>query len=453
MEKWRKWLIPGLLVLGLVAVGTWGFRESQARLQLQNRAESQYQRSFHELAEHVDEISGQLAQILVSSSKEQSTLGLATVWRQVFAAQANIGGLPLGLIPLSKTEKFLADTGSVSYGLLTRTTQGEAGFTENDLGVLEELYERAKALREDLNQLSAKILNQQLSWTQMEVAMNEGGKELEDNTIVNGFRVMEQKMEEYPEMNLGEDFTRVQPDTKVVRGQQEINFEKAETLAQQWWFTADTEQTGRLSYEGVGNIPTYGIEFPAADGEEPVYIDVSKLDGTVIWVMKPKTVGGQNLDLIEGEKYSRKFLKEHGLTNIALVKAEEEDNMGVYTYVPLQGEVLLYPDQVKVQVALDNGEVTGYEGTLYYMYHETRDLPTPALSASDIRNQVSSYLNIELIRPALIANIWGKEILTWEVRGTFGDEKFVIFYNANTGSEEEISRITPPPKYEFNTAG
>lgn len=450
MKILRHWLLPGILAVALTVTGMWGYQEAKTRQNLQNRAESQYQKSFHELTWHLDNISGQLAQALISSSREQSILTIATVWRQVFAAQSNIGGLPLAFVPLSKTEKFLADTSDVASNLLTKTAQGEGGFDEKSIKVLEELYNRAAILRQDMNNLGAKILNKELNWTEVEVASLTSGGQLQDNTITDGFRLMEKKLAEYPEINLGENLSPVEPETREIRGKEEISLKEAEQIALNWWYPVPGQHTAKLSYEGVGDIPTYGIEIPPLEKETgSIYIDISKLDGSVIWAMKTKVTGKSKLDLPEGQKKASAFLEQHGLKDFVLVQAQKEDLMGVYTFVPRQAKVLLYPDLVKVQVALDNGEVTGFEGTPFYMYHRPRALPPAKLNAEGLRKMINPRLKVALIRPALIVSTWGKEILTWEVRGTFYEEKFVIFYNTDTGSEEAIIRITPLPEFEF----
>lgn len=450
MNTVRRWLLPGILAAALVFTGVWGYQEAKLRQNLQNRAESQYQKAFHELTWHVDNISGQLAQALISSSREQSILTIATVWRQVFAAQSNIGGLPLGFVSLSKTEKFLADTSDVAGTLLDKIAQGQGGFDEKSIKIIEELYNRAKTLGVELNKLGAEILNKELNWTEVEVAALASGGQLQDNTIADGFRLMEKKLEEYPEINLGENFAPVEPETRKISGKEEISLKEAEKIALNWWYPVSDKHEARLSYEGVGDIPTYGIEIlPWKKEVGSVYIDISKLDGSVIWAMKAKTVGESRLNLSEGEKKAHTFLDRHGLKKFVVVQVQKEDRMGIYTFVPRQEEVLLYPDQVKIQVALDNGEVTGFEGTPFYMYHHQRVLPTARLSESNLRKIISPRLKVTLIRPALIVDTWGKEILTWEVRGTFYEEKFVIFYNADTGSEEAIIRITPLPEFTF----
>ncbi|MDD2400975.1 MAG: germination protein YpeB [Clostridia bacterium] len=453
MKKWKQWIVPGILVIGLISTGVWGYQESKIRQNLQNRAESQYQKSFYELTWHLDNISGQLAQTLINSSKEQSILSIATIWRQVFAAQANIGSLPLAYVSLSNTEKFLSDTGEVASALLNQVSQGEGGFDKKSSEIIEELYNRSKSMKEDLDKLGAKILNKELSWTQVEVATITTNKELEDNTIVDGFELMEKKMEEYPEINLGENLSAVEPDAKKVRGKENITQEEAKKIALSWWYPDSSKYKAKLAYEGIGDIPTFGLEIlPIGEETEPVYIDVSKLDGAVVWAMKRKVVEKDNIDLNEGERRVQTFLEKRNYNNFTVVQVQKQDNTGIYTLAPRQEDVLLYPDQIKLQIALDNGEILGYEGTNYYMYHKKRELSKATLSKEELRKQINPNLKVELIRPALIVNTWGKEVLTWEVRGTFSEEKFIIFYNANTGGEEVVTRITPPTESEFNVA-
>jgi len=454
MKNWRGLIIPGLLAVALLATAAWGYGEYRARQHLQNRAESQYQKDALELSWHVDNISGQLAQVMVASSQEKNVIGLATLWREAFAAQSSIGGLPLAFIPLSKTEKFLSDVGEAAYGLLERAIQNAEGLTAKDKEVIAQLYDRSKTLKNDLSKLSAQVLHKNLSWTEVETAAVAQNKKLQDNTILDGFELMEKKMEEYPELNLSRDFDPIKPDTRVVREDKKIDAEQAKKAAREWWYSPGDQHEVKVVYQGVGDIPEYGLEIVPSPGEgEPVYLSVSKLDGTVLWAVKPRTIGPTGIDVSEAERRALGFLEKRGFKDVIAVKVEQEDDSAVYTFVPRQGEVLLYPDQLKVMVALDNGEINGFEGATHYMFHRERTLPAPVLSEKDLQKLISPNLRIELVRPALISNSRGREVLTWEVRGSYEDDKFAIFYNAQTGSEEEITRITPPPRFVFSAAG
>ena len=271
-------------------------------------------------------------------------------------------------MPLSKTEKFLADTGEVAQALLGKLARGREGLEEESRRVLEELFHRSKTLDEELNKLEAKILNKQLSWTQVELASVAGGGNLADNTILDGFNLLEKRIEEYPEINLSEDLAPVEPEPRKMKGDKEIGLKEAQQIALDWWFVDPGKHTAKMSYEGVGDIPTYGIEIPPlAEEKETVYVDVSRLDGSVIWAMKTSTSESSKLSLREGEQKGQEWLRQHEMQDFVMVHAQKEDNFGVYTFVPRQGEVLLYPDQVKIQVALQDGKLPALKVHLSYV--------------------------------------------------------------------------------------
>ncbi|HHX95921.1 MAG TPA: hypothetical protein GX687_00415, partial [Clostridia bacterium] len=204
----HRWLVPAILILILISSLIGGYREKQLRQKLQNRAEGQYQKAFHELTWHLDEITGQLAQNLISTSPEQKIMSLAALWRQAFAAQANIGGLPLALVPLSQTENFLNNVSTAAAVFLSQITEQDQAKEAERVKAIEVLYERSRALAADLNQLGAKILREELSWTAVEMDAYAADEKLEDNTIVNGFRLLEKNMAAYPEINLASDFAQ-----------------------------------------------------------------------------------------------------------------------------------------------------------------------------------------------------------------------------------------------------
>lgn len=444
----HRWLIPAILILILISSLIGGYREKQLRQKLQNRAEGQYQKAFHELTWHLDEITGQLAQNLISTSPEQKIMSLAALWRQAFAAQANIGGLPLALVPLSQTENFLNNVSTAAAVFLSQVAEQDQAQEAERVKTIEVLYERARALAADLNQLGAKILREELSWTAVEMEAYAADEKLEDNTIVNGFRLLEKNMAEYPEINLASDFAQFVPD-KVIESEREISLPEAEKKAVEAWFLKGNNKEAKVIYEGVGDVPTFGVEITSPEDNDLVYVDVSKIDGTMIWGMQVKEITQSKLTLKEGEEIALRFLKVRDFPPFEVVKAQKEDHTGVYTLVPRQNKVLLYPDQVKIQVALDEGTVIGFEGTPYYLFHKKRDFPEVQLQPQAIKELLNPRLKVELIQLALIIDASGKEVLTWEVRGSFAEEKFAVFFDAQTGREIIITRITPPAEFTF----
>jgi len=50
----------------------------------------------------------------------------------------------------------------------------------------------------------------------------------------------------------------------------------------------------------------------------------------------------------------------------------KEDNTAIINYAYKQGDVVVYPDLIKVKIALDNGEVIGFESKGYLSNHTER---------------------------------------------------------------------------------
>ena len=59
----------------------------------------------------------------------------------------------------------------------------------------------------------------------------------------------------------------------------------------------------------------------------------------------------------------------------------------------------------------------------YYMFHRTREIPAAEISPERLHSFISERLKVEKVRPRSNRNTWGKEVLTWEVRGSFDEEK------------------------------
>ena len=125
------------------------------------------------------------------------------------------------------------------------------------------------------------------------------------------------------------------------------------------------------------------------------------------------------------------YLKQSGIVTIN------------YAYV--QEDVIMYPDLIKVKVALDNGEILGIETTGYLNSHTKRDLKEPKVSKEKAKESLNKDLNIESEELAVIPTEWKTEVLCLEFEGNIYGLDFIVYVNAETGKEEDILIITNTP--------
>ena len=114
-------------------------------------------------------------------------------------------------------------------------------------------------------------------------------------------------------------------------------------------------------------------------------------------------------------------------------------NVCTVNFAYIQEGVVCYPDLIKVSVALDNGEVTGFETTGYVMSHTERTFPEMKISADEAEDKVSDELEVLSYGVAVIPTDGKYEVLCHEFKCETEDKRHCIVYiNAETGAEEKI---------------
>ena len=190
-----------IALIALVAVGVWGYQENQEKNSILIKAENQYQRAFHDLNFHMDQLQDELGKALAINSRKQLAPCLTNVWRLAYSAQNDVGQLPLTLMPFNKTEGFLADIGSFSHRVAVRDL-GKEPLTEKEYETLKTLYKRSNSLQQELQGVQTKVINDNLRWMDVELALASEDKQT-DNTIIDGLRSVDKKAEEYTEVDWG----------------------------------------------------------------------------------------------------------------------------------------------------------------------------------------------------------------------------------------------------------
>src|SRR5690606_22270043 len=117
-----------------------------------------------------------------------------------------------------------------------------------------------------------------------------------------------------------------------------------------------------------GKIRAYGITASPREGDGPeVVLDVSVTGGHVVWMLTKRDVAASRISLEEAGERARRVLGERGFGEMEPTYAGAAANAAVSPVVRLQDGVRSYRDQVKVSVAVDAGEVVGFESLGYLM--------------------------------------------------------------------------------------
>lgn len=436
--------IMSLLFLGSIY---WGYQEHQEKNSILLKAENQYQRAFHDLSFHMDQLHHQLGNTLAVNSKSQAfhRKGLVNVWRLTSEAQNEINQLPLTLLPFNKTEDFLSHISNFAYKTSVRDLNKEP-LSEKEFGTLKTLYERSGELTKDLQSMQQKVLAKNLRWMDVESAVATE-KSTEDNTIIDGFRTVDKKVSEYPEINWGPSVASMyqKRNGDQLKGKKMTSQEIAARAAR--FLDLPSTKGIRVVENGKGTeYASYSATVAEPKSGKNITLDFTQRGGQLLWFVHPRDISSKTMGLKEARKSADRFLDRHGYNGMTPISYDEYGNEGVFSYVSTQNGILIYPEMMTVKVALDNGHVVGLQATDYVYERRSRPLKTPALTEAEARKTLNPGMKSVPGHLALIKNDLGQEVLCYEFAGKINGSNYRVYVNADTGVEEaveEMQSMTP----------
>ncbi|MEQ6376210.1 germination protein YpeB [Bacillaceae bacterium S4-13-58] len=429
----------GVLAVGIMGSAFWGYQEHQEKNAILIQAENTYQRAFHDLSYHLDLLHDKIGTTLAMNSDSQLSPQLAEVWRLTSEAHADVGQLPLTLIPFNETEEFLASIGEFSYRAAIRNLEKEP-LTDEETETLKTLYEQSGEIKNEMRKVQAMVIKNDLRWMDVQLALATQDEKA-DNTIIDGFKTVEKNVKGYTEGNYGPTFTSVSSDNheyKYITGS-EITEEEALKKAKEL-FTVEMEMDISESGEGA-DIPMYSISYDIDDRHG--YMDLSKKGGHVLSLIINREISEPKLSLYDGGEKAKEFVDQFEYPEeLEIFQSSQYGNTGVYQLIGKQDDVKIYPDSVQIKVALDDGEVIGISARDFLMNYQKREINTEdIISSEEARDKVNSNVKIQEESLAVINNDLGKEVLCYEFLGILGNDTYRVFVNANNGMEEMVEKM------------
>ncbi|CAI9388068.1 MULTISPECIES: germination protein YpeB [Bacillaceae] len=441
-------ILIGVLTLGIAGVAYWGYQEHKEKNAVLLNAENNYQRAFHDLTYQVDLLHDQIGTTLAMNSQESLSPALAEVWRITSEAHSDVGQLPLTLLPFNKTEEFLANIGDFSYRTAVRDLNSEP-LSDDEYKKLDELYKEAADIQDELRNVQHLVLENNLRWMDVEMALATD-KQL-DNTIIDGLKTVENKVEGYQETSFGVtnvNMEKKDENFKHLKGKK-ISEKEAENIAKEFAeFKNPVDVKVTESGEG-SNYGFYSVTLKEKGTDIEANMDITKQGGYPIWSIVSRDVKKDKISLNEANNNAVKFLKDHNFKNLALFESMQYENIGVFNFVTEVDGVKIYPDSIKMKVALDNGNIIGFAAEDYLIANTEREIKDPVISKQDALKKINKQVNIMDDGLAIILNDLNEEVLCYEFIGTLGEDTYRIYINADSGTEEKVEKLkNAEPVYE-----
>ncbi len=445
---WKNRLKKGhmfsIIVGLLIVVAILGFILYKKQREYRQASENSYNAAFFELVDYVQNVETYLAKSLISSTPEHGAETLTNLWREANLAQAYLSRLPIESQELENTEKFLNQVSDYSYSLSRKNIYNES-LSDEDFNNLKELHTYSQELENTLNQLSDDLNTGRFSWGELTKKGTVAFAQQVDNISKESFSNLEKNFHEYSGLiydgAFSEHLTNAEP--KGLTGD-DIDEDQAKEIAENFIGIENIKETSNLGYFENATISNYGFSIKK-NNDETVSISISKKGGHVISMNANRDVNTESITQEQADEKGKQYLESKGFSNMKETYYLKQDGIVTINYAYNQENVVMYPDLIKVKVALDNGEILGLESTGYLNNHQKRDITNVKITKEEAKKNLNKNLEITSEGMAVIPTEWKTEILCYEFKGKVDEREFLVYINAENGKEEDVLVITNTP--------
>lgn len=435
----KKNIIIAVLAIAAIVLGIWAFTSTTQNVGYRNLITGTYEDSYMTLEESLKNMDDSLSKALVAADDPYLKTILLDVWRYSIQGSQAAVNLPISHIALQQTSEILNQAGDYCFSI-SKKMDGQSRLSNEEIDNLTKIKDSVYTIRKNVEALSDKIRAGEISLLRTD--NNDGfyyDDELEYGTD-KAFSAIDKTSMEYPELIYDGPFSEGLRERGPIS---DLGAEVDENTAMQ----AAAKYLGNVqlnkTQDDNGIIPSYVFETNTNNENETSYrAKVSKAGGHVLQIISNRTINNQQIDIDQAKVKAKEFLEKNGFENMSENYYETYGNKTVFNFVAKKDNVIIYPDMVKVQVALDNGEIVGFEACGYYMCHHDRNISKAKVSMQQAQKNINGNLSITSKRLAIIPLDNGDEVMCYEFKGkTKDDEIFIVYINAQTGVQQNILKV------------
>ena len=450
----RKLWIGALTAALLISLG-WGFNEYRLAGDYRLVAENNNHRALTDFASHLDQLETDMAKGNVASNPTQKVLYLSQISSKSDAALKDFSQIPAEETGLSYIGQFLVQAGDFSRTMTQRIAGGGKLSPEEDK-TLNDWHERLMPINQKVQDLIVRMDTENLVWTDPAPTLRQrlgfggtkiaeaaaDGSEIPSKSVRSGLDQLDSSLQKLPPFSYtGEYSTRVvaQP-LGLPTGT--VTKEQAQVTARDFLTKAGyINNTPEFSVNSQGVLAGYTWIYKEA------YIDVSQQGGVVTFYRDQRSIEPRKLSPEEAAAKAKTVMIALGW-QLVLTSSEDFGSYVQYDFVAEKEGVTIYPDKVRLMIALDNGQLVGFDAVPYYSFHHARTFP-PKITMDQAAKKLRPDFQVTEKRLTVIAKRGNQELYCYEFRGKYQGEEYLIYLDAATGAEEKIQRILKTPRGEF----
>lgn len=437
-----KMLLVSIVLLSVLCIIT-GYYAFSLREKYQINNTNNYTDAFSNLVNYINNVENYLAKAMISKDSSHAAQTLTHIWRDTGLATVYLSRIPIQNNGLAQTEKFLNQVSDYSFSLSRKNIEGE-NLTDDDFKNLKELHNYSMNLKSTLNQLSEDLYNGEINWDGLSSTSNFNLAQAVDN--INEFSNIDSNLNEFEGLIYDGAYSdHVNKKEKVGLTGTDIGEGEAKEVVKDFFGKGEIEKINSNGFLENADIPSYDFSVKLKDKEENYSIMISKKGGHVVQTSLDREVKKEKISQTEANEIGKEYLKNKGFENMKETYFIKQGNIVTINYAYEDKSIIVYPDLIKVRVALDNGEILGIETTGYLNSHKSRAYKKPEITIDEARSMLNENIEVKSEKLAVIPTEWKTEIFCYEFKGSVEGKDFLVYINCETGEEEDILVILDTP--------
>lgn len=435
LKKQHKTGIIVFAIAVFIVILAFAFQQNKKAKRYEMRLQQTYERAVEELGNNVNNITATLNKGRFAGTTAQNSQLSAELWRESTAAKTNLSQLPLGSINLNNTSKFFSQCGDYAMSI-SRKLSNNQKLTPEEENNIQALYEYSTNLNNQVQLLKKALNDSDMSLYQVLNLLSdeniEGSESIQ--SVNQGFKDLEDGLAGFPTLiydgPFSDDLLEKEPlmtkDAPIV--DREVARQKAaESISIDPSLLSD-------DYDEEGAMPSYCFK------SDRYNIAVTKNGGFISYLIDGRDIGEAKLTIEEGLESAQQYIDYLKITDLTKTYYElTNENVLIINYAYITNNITCYTDLVKIEVALDNGDIIGFDSRGFLTNHKERTFPTDIIGLETALEKINNNLIVEDVKMALIPSQGSNEVYTYEFKCKSKDDQRVLVYiDAVSGAEQQI---------------
>ena len=434
----RQKIRLGTFVTALVLVTGWGWYQSHQSLSAVQpavlQAENDNERALYDLADTVSSLTTALQKARYAATPTLQSALLCQLISSSSGARQALACLDTSGESTGNVSKFFSQVEDYSVMLTRQISQGQT-LTQEQITAITSLTKYGEELEKALQQIMTDFDSGHLTLSDEALGFSQTAGE--GTAFSDALDQAAESFTGYPTLLYDGPFSDhiLQEEPLCLSQYSEVTAEQAAEKAGN--LDLGTGYSWEAGGEENGRLPCYVFQ----SGENRLRL--TKAGGLLLSFSNPRDIVEEKLTGEEALEKACEILPALGFSDMQESYYYVADGVCMCLFFDKQGDVLCYPDLVKIGIATDDGSLVRVEAAGYRMNYQKRTALQPDLTAAQAQAVLSPQLTVlEAPFLCLIPSPGGSERLCWEFHCQ-GQEKeeLLLYVNAKTGMEEQMYEL------------